>query len=340
MKYVTIKDIANELHISASSVSRALRGDDYNVNKDTKQRILEMAEKMEYKRNELAANLRKQSTCTIGIVVPELITPFYMNFIIHAQEILNKKCIRVILAQSHEDPEAEKLNLQMMEDYRVDGILISTCHNQKNIHIYKYLISKEIPLVFFDRTIEDISVPKVVIDDYIKSFFMVEHLIRSGRRNVVHLAGPSYIQYSSDRRRAYQDALKKFHISLSSDYLIDTGVSFKDGEKSMEEIIRKKIPFNAVFCFTEMVALGAKSCLHKHKYQIPEDVFICCISGTALSTLVHPSISTLVLPVEQMAESAVQLLMEKLENFNIEDKKIVLDAELVFRGSTENKVLK
>lgn len=335
---VTIKDIAEKSKTSISTVSRALSNDYHNVSEETRKKILRIAKKMGYKRNELAANLRRRKTNTVGIIVPEMITPFYMDFIIYSQEILNKKGMRVILAQSHEDPKIEKENLKMMEDYRVDGILISVCHNQKNVSIYKDLMEKGISLVFFDRIIEEISVPKVIVNDYMKSFFMVEHLIRSGKKNIVHLAGPSYIQYSSERKKAYRDALKKFDISLTSDYVIETGVEYKDGENSMETIIQKKIPFDAVFCFTEMVALGAKSRLHKHRYMIPDDVVICSISGTTLSTMVHPPITTVEVPIEQMAESSVQLLLEKLDNPNVENKTIELDAELVLRGSTGDNI--
>ena len=182
MKYVTIIDIAEALNISKSTVSRALRGDNQNVGKETRDKIIAMAEKLGYSRNELAVNLRKQSTCTIGIVVPEMLTPFYMNFITYAQQELNKKGYRVTLAQSHENPKAELANLQMFEDYRVEGILISVCHTEENIDTYKRLIQKGIPMVFFDRTISALPVSRVKIDDYIKAFFLVENLIRNGRK--------------------------------------------------------------------------------------------------------------------------------------------------------------
>lgn len=334
MKHVTIVDIANELNVSVSAVSRALRGDDYNVNKETKQKILEAAKRMGYKRNELAVNLRKQNTRTIGIIVPEMVTPFYMNFITCAQESLNNEGYRVMLAQSHEDADTEKANLQMMEDYRVEGIIISACHNKKNIAIYKDLLEKGTPLVFIDRTIEDLSVPKVRINDYMKAFFMVEHLVRLGKRNIVHLAGPSYIRNSSDRKKAYKDVLEKFQIPFDSEYLMDSGVNYEDGERSMEAFIQKKIPFDAVFCFTEMSAFGAKSCLQKHLYSIPEDVAICCISGTTLSTLVHPTMTAVEQPVKLMAKTSVELMIEKLSNPQAPDKEIVLEAEIIIREST------
>lgn len=334
MKYATILDIARELGISKSTVSRALRGDDRNVNKETKKKIVETAEKMGYKRNELAVNLRKQSTRTIGIVVPEMVTPFYMNFITDAQQLLNKRGYRVTLAQSHEDPEAERANLHMLEDYRVEGILISACHNRKNLDVYRQLMDKGIPLVFFDRTIADISAPKVKIDDYAKAFFVVEHLIRSGRKKIVHLAGPAYIENARERKKGYRDALEKFHIPYNPEYGVEAGVNFADGEKAVEELIRKKMPFDAIFSFTEMSALGAKHCLQKLHYAIPEDVSMACISGTELCRLVHPSLTTVEQPVKQMAEAASRLMVEKIENPVIPDETIVVNARMIIREST------
>lgn len=334
MKYTTILDIARELGVSKSTVSRALQGDDRNVNKETKKKILELAEKLGYKRNELAVNLRKQSTRTIGIVVPEMVTPFYMNFITYAQKMLNRQGYRVTLAQSHEDPEAERANLQMMEDYRVEGILISVCHNRKNLNIYRQLIEKGIPLVFFDRTVDEIAAPKVGIDDYIKAFFMVEHLVRGGKKNIVHLAGPAYIRNALERQRGYKDALEKFHLPYKEEYVINAGVNFTDGEKAVEELIGRGLPFDAIFCFTEMSALGAKSCLQKHHFSIPDDIAICCISGTALCMLVHPSVTTVEQPVELMAQTATELIIEKLENPTMTGRKVVLDAEMIIRDST------
>lgn len=335
MKYVTIIDIAKALNISKSTVSRALRGDNQNVSKETRDNILSMAEKLGYSRNELAVNLRKQSTRTIGIVVPEMLTPFYMNFITLAQQELNQKGYRVTLAQSHENPKAELTNLQMFEDYRVEGILISACHAEENTETYKRLIQKGIPMVFFDRTITAFPVSKVKIDDYIKAFFLVENLIRNGRKRIVHLAGPSYIQNAIERKKGYIDALEKFHMPYQAEFIIDAGVDFEGGEKAIDILLKNGIEFDAIFSFTEMSALGAKSNLQKHNIQIPEQVAIACISGTDLCTLVHPSITAVEQPVKQMAEEASNLIIQKIENPELPDKTIVLEANTVYRESTD-----
>ncbi len=338
MKYVTIIDIAEALNISKSTVSRALRGDNQNVGKETRDKIIAMAEKLGYSRNELAVNLRKQSTRTIGIVVPEMLTPFYMNFITYAQQDLNKKGYRVTLAQSHENPKAELANLQMFEDYRVEGILISVCHTEENIDTYKRLIQKGIPMVFFDRTISALPVSRVKIDDYIKAFFLVENLIRNGRKKIIHLAGPSYIQNALERKKGYIDALDKFHIPYQAEYVIDAGVDFDGGEKAIDVLLKKGIEFDAVFSFTEMSALGAKSNLQKHNIKIPEQVAMACIAGTDLCTLVHPSITAVEQPVKLMAEEASNLIVQKIEHPEIVDKTIVLEAKTVYRESTEIEI--
>ena len=337
MKYATILDIARELGISKSTVSRALRGDSQNVSKETRTKILEMADKLGYKRNELAVNLRQQSTRTIGIIVPEMITSFYVNFITFAQQHLNKAGYRVMLAQSHENPDVEKMNLKMMEDYRVDGILISVCHDHINLSEYQRIMDKGTPMVFFDRTVAELKTSQIKINDYIKSFFMVEHLIRQGRKRIVHLAGPPYIQNTFDRIRGYKDALDKFGIPFDKKFLVEGGIDFDSGYGAAKTLWEHGVTFDAIFSFTEMSALGAKNYLQSKQIRIPEEVAVSCMSGTDLCKLVHPTITAVEQPVEQMAETASRIIIEKLENPSLPHSTVVLDAEAVYRESTRNR---
>lgn len=337
MKYTTIKDIAAALNVSKSTVSRALRGDIKNVNKETLQKILDTANEMGYKRNELAVNLRMRSTRTIGIVVPEMVTPFYMNFVTVAQNMLNEYGYRTLLALSNENFDTERNNLLMFEDYRVEGILISACHNKANLKTYQDLINRNIPLVFFDRTISDLSVPKVKIDDYIKSFFMVEHLIRNNKCKILHLAGPDYIYNAIERKRGYRDALEKFHIDYNPNYVIKTGVDVEDGAEAVEKALQEHIEFDAIFSFTEMQALGAKRSLQEHNISIPQQVAISCMSGTRLSTLVHPSLTAVEQPVKEMARTAVRLVIDKINDFSIPDETVTLESTMIIRKSTDEK---
>lgn len=336
-KYVTILDIARELGISKSTVSRALSGDTSNVKAATIEKILETARRMGYHRNELAVNLRKQSTHNIGIIIPEIITSFYMNFVNHVQSILRTEGYKVIISVSNESPEQERENIQMLEQIRVDGILMSVCNKDKNQDLYNKVIERGIPIVFFDRTLERKQASQVRMDDNIMSFFIVEALIDQGRKHIVHIPGPSYIRNGYDRLVGYREALEKHLIKYDSNYVLTPALSADEGAKVMEDFLQRHITFDAVFGFTETALLGAKTTLQKHGFRIPEDVALCCMSGTALSTLVHPTITAVEQPVEEMAKEACRLLLAHLQDANQPTEDIVLRGETIFRESFPKK---
>lgn len=333
-KYITIKDIANELGISKSTVSRALSGDSSNVKAETMKLITETAQRMGYQRNELAVSLRKQSSHNIGIIIPEIVTTFYMDFISHAQTILRKHGYNVLIATSNESVEQERINIEMMEKCMVDGILISVCDKEKNIDVYRRVIGRGIPMVFFDRTLERGDASQVRLDDYIMSFFMVEKLIRSGSKRIVHISGPSHIRNGYERLRGYRDALEKFHIAYDKELVLPSALSADDGSRIMADFLDRNIPFDAVFGFTETALIGAKNIMQKRGMHVPADARICCMSGTALCTLVFPTITAVEQPVEQMASEACRLVMAHIADSDKGVEDIVLRGEIIDREST------
>lgn len=333
-KYITIKDIANELGISKSTVSRALSGDSSNVKAETMKLITETAQRMGYQRNELAVSLRKQSSHNIGIIIPEIVTTFYMDFISHAQTILRKHGYNVLIATSNESAEQERINIEMMEKCMVDGILISVCDKEKNMDVYRRVIGRGIPMVFFDRTLEWDDASQVRLDDYIMSFFMVEQLIRSGSKRIVHISGPSHIRNGYERLRGYRDALEKFHIAYNKELVLPSALSAEDGSRVMADFLDRNIPFDAVFGFTETALIGAKNIMQKRGMHVPADARICCMSGTALCTLVFPTITAVEQPVEQMASEACRLVMAHIADSEKGVEDIVLRGEIIDREST------
>lgn len=338
-KYITIKDIANELGISKSTVSRALSGDSSNVKAETMQLITETARRMGYHRNEMAVSLRKQSSHNIGIIIPEIVTSFYMTFISHVQAILREHGYNVLIAASNESYKQERENIDMMERCMVDGLLISVCDKDRNADIYRRIMSHGTPMVFFDRTVESIEASQVRLDDYIMSFFMVEQLIRSGCRQIVHIPGPSRIRNGYERLRGYRDALEKFHIAYNPDLVLPPALSAEEGSQVMSNFLAKNIAFDAVFGFTGTALLGAKNLMQKRGLHIPEDVCVCCMAGTTLCTLVHPTITAVEQPVEQMAAEACRLLMAKISDSDKQVEDVVLRGEIVERESTVKRDL-
>jgi len=333
MKYITIKDIAKQLNISKSTVSRALAGDG-NVSRETRDKVMALANELGYKRNEMAANLRHNHSRTIGIIVPEMITPFFLYVIISIQKVLNENGFKVIITQSHEDIQAELYNLQLMDNYRVDGIIMSVCHKEQNLKEYMQMEKKGIPIVFFDRVPPKMYASKVIVDDYKKSFFMMEHLIRSGRKRIVHLAGPDRIPNTTERKRAYTDALAKFKIPYDPALVIDGENERSEGERVIKNFLKMNIPFDAIFCFGETLSIGALNYLQSQGIRIPEDVAICGFSGTYLGTIVTPQLTAIQQPFEEMGKVSAELMMERLNNPDAPCKTVTLDAEIIIRQST------
>ena len=245
--------------------------------------VCETARRMGYQRNETAVNLRRQLSKTIGIVIPEAITSFFMNFIQCAQRDLRAQGYRTIIAVSNEDIVQERECLQMLEQCRVDGILMCVCHSEANSKMFRNVMSRGIPIVFFDRHVRDSAASQVHLDDVTASVFMVEKLIRSGCRYIVHLLGPAHIGNAADRLHGYREVLEKFNLPYNPQYVVEGGLSAEEGARAMERFIQTGLHFDAVFGFTETAVLGAKSVLQRMHFRIPEDVSLCCMPGTAPS---------------------------------------------------------
>lgn len=333
MKHVTIKDIAKHLSISVSTVSRALCNDK-NIRKETKETVLAAAKELGYKPNPVATNLKYGHTNTVGVVVPEMVTPFASKVISGIQEVLYSKGIKVIIASSDENPEKEKEILKMMEKFMVDGIIISICSYKKNMEEYSRLQASGMPLVFYDRIPYGMNVSQVIVDDYMKSFFLVESLIRSGYKRIAHIKGNDDIYNSMERYNGYKDALAKFRMEYNKEFVISCGMDFEDGAQAADELMRRNIGVDAVFAFTDTLAIGCMNRLRELGKKIPEEVAIASFSGTSLSTIVHPQLTTVEPPLVEMGKNAAQLILEKISDPESPNRSIVLNAEIMIRRSS------
>lgn len=335
MKEITIKDIARESGLSTSTVSRALAHDLSNVSQATIDRVTRIAHQLGYKRNILAANLRSRKTRIIGIVIPKVMASFCQNFVNEAILQLRQSSYSAIVTISNEDIYQERQCLRELLSYHVDGILMDVCHQSANIPLYRMIVQEGTPMVFFDRSLDWELATQVTIDDYEKALLMVQKLIQSGRRRIVYLQGPDHIRNNAFRLRGYQDALEQAGVSLGPDYISYGGVTVDDGKQAMEDFLQRGIPFDALFCFTEISSIGAKSVLQSHGLRIPQDVALCSFSGTILSQLTYPTITTVEQPVQEMVEHACHALFRHIEQPTLPPVRLELKGRPVFRESTD-----
>lgn len=333
MKHVTIKDIARSLCISVSTVSRALT-DDKNIRRETREAVLREAERLGYRRNPVAMNLKMGRTNTIGVIVPEMHTPYASQVVAGIQSILYKNNQKVMIAESDENPNRERESLQMMEEFMVDGLIVSICSYKNNVEIYRRLAKEGVAIVFYDRIPHGMDdMPQVMVDDNNDSYFMAEHLIRLGRRRIVYLYGPDNVYNAVERSSGYREAMEKFHI-YDPRLVVKTGMTFADGAAAVDSLVRQGIEFDAVYAFTDTLAIGAMNRLRELGRRVPEDVAVAGFSGTELSTIVYPQLTTVEPPLVEMGQRAAELVLEKVRNPEAENRKIVLRTEMKCRAST------
>lgn len=333
MKHVTIKDIARSLCISVSTVSRALT-DDKNIRRETREAVLREAERLGYRRNPVAMNLKMGRTNTIGVIVPEMHTPYASQVVAGIQSVLYKNNQKVMIAESDENPDRERESLQMMEEFMVDGLIVSLCSYKHNIETYRRLANEGVAIVFYDRIPHGMDdMPQVMVDDNNDSYFMAEHLIRLGCRRIAYLYGPDDVYNAVERGRGYREAMEKFQL-YDPRLIVKTGMTFADGAAAVDSLVRQGIEFDAVYAFTDTLAIGAMNRLREKGRCIPEDVAVAGFSGTELSTIVFPQLTTVEPPLTEMGQRAAELVLEKVRNPEAENRKIVLRTEMKCRAST------
>jgi LacI family transcriptional regulator len=332
----TIHDIARELKISASTVSRALN-DNPRISLKTKEKIKAIADHLGYRPNTLASNLRNKKSNTIGIVVPLINRHFFSSVISGAEDIAYKAGYTVVISQSN-DLAAKEINIvQSMFSNRVDGLIISIAMQTSTFEHLKLFRKKHIPLVFFDRAVPEIETDKIVVDDFAGGFRVTQHLIDQGYRRIGHLAGPQNLMTYLDRKNGYIEALRKNGLAYDDSLVNVNKLTSDEGIAATQQLMSLPNPPDAIFCGNDTTALSAMIHLRDKGVRIPEDVGIVGFSNEPFSKVVSPSISTIAQPGFEMGQKAAELIIRKIENKERSYQTIVLPTELIVRESSDRK---
>lgn len=331
----TIIDLAKQLNISTSTVSRALTGHP-NVKAQTREAVLALAEKMDYQRNQLSISLITNKTKTIGIIVPEFSSSFFSQLVMDAQNEARKNGYMVLISQSNEDYDTEVANAQLMLRNRVDGVMVSLTKETRNFDHFHLLHRRGIPLVFFNRVCDEIMTPKVIINDYDAAFTAVEHLIQTGKKRIAHLAGPPSMIISRKRLNGYLDALKKYNIPVDEDLIISYDLTLAKVKIYVKHFLDMTPPPDAIFAVNDPTAIEAIQVIKQAQKRIPEDIGVIGFSNDHVSKYIEPSLTTIAQPITEMARTSVKLLLEMIDKDPSEWKRTikVLDTELIVRNST------
>lgn len=331
---ITIKDIARELNISPSTVSRALKNHP-DISQETKNQVNEYARKYNYKPNALALSLRTSKNNTIGVIVPEIIHFFFSSVLSGIEEVANNEGFNVILCQSRESYDKEVKNAQALISTRVSGVLASISKHTTNYDHFQEIVDSGIPLVFFDRICIGINTDRVVVDDYAGAFAAVEYLIQSGCKRIAFFSSPLHLEISKNRKNGYLDAMHKYKIPVDES-LIRVCDTREEAIIITPEILDRPDRPDAFFAINDHCATGIMYAVKQARLKIPDDISIMGFTDGELAKASDPMLSTVEQHGFDMGKHAAKLLIDKINGVSQGryTNKIV-KTNLIIRGTTK-----
>jgi LacI family transcriptional regulator len=311
-KPATIKDIAQRLNISISTVSRSLRNAP-DVSPDTKQAVIALSEELNYQPNKLALSLRQKQTHTIGVIVPNL--DYVLSTMVKGiDEVALEGGYTVMVCQSNESYGREILNTRRLLDSLVDGLIISVSSETKQFDHFKKVQDRGLPIVIFDRITPDLIAPSVRLDNEEGGLLATEHLLEQGFRRIAILAGPANLGISNSRLAGYLKALKRNKIKRDDNLIVYCDFNQDYAYYAAKELLASKKRPDAIFTISDRMAIGAMLAIKEKGLRMPQDIGLVGFNNEPVVSLVTPGISSVDMPSFELGKAAAKLFIRTMHN--------------------------
>ena len=343
MKRLTIKDIAKEFNVSISTVSKALNNS-YEISTSTKEKIQKFAKENNYKPNFNALSLKNRQTKTIGIIIPNMLNYFFAQVFKGIEKVANDRGYKIISCISNESYTKEVETIEMLSNGIIDGFILSLAEEtilKNDFSHLKEMINNNTPIVMFDRVADDIDCDKVITDDFIGTVNTVNHLVKTGSKNIAFISTISKLKIGEKRKHGYLKGLEENNITVNRNLIIDI---LEDDYKEYENILTPIFDNNtidAVIATDESSAIAAMKVAIKKGFKVPQNFSVISFSNGILARHSSPKMTTISQHGEIMGATAAEILIDKLEKKNTPEKPktVVIKTNLVERNSTKKFAL-
>jgi DNA-binding LacI/PurR family transcriptional regulator len=331
VRRLTIKDVAEIAGVSTSTVSRVL-SDSPLVSDDTRKKVLKVVRELNFSPNVVARALKKRESSTIGLLVPDIVNPYFAEIARGVEDIAHKSGYSVVLCNYDADTEKEKKYLQVLLQRQIDGLIYAGSGLLAGSIVN--LLQAGIPTVLLDRdTSEILDVDTVCIDDESAAQLAVDHLISLGHREIAVLSGPEYLNSSRGRLAGYKLSLARSAIDFKPELVVSGPFTTEAGFELVTKLVRSGARFTAVFAMSDMMAIGAIKGLQRLNLRVPEDIAVVGFDNIKMSELITPELTTVAQPMYELGSQAFAILKERLDARHSERQRIVLKTRLIVRDS-------
>ncbi len=337
-KKATLKDIAKELNITVSAVSKAL-SNHAGMSDTTKDMVKKTASKLNYQQNRIALSLKTGKSHIIGVMIPSTEKLFFGSVVHGIEKVINPLGFNLLLFQTNESIEYEIKGIDTFLQANVDCIIASIAKETTHYEHYAEIKKRNIPLIIFDRAEESLGVHSVTIDDYKGGYMATEHLIKKGYKHIAHLAGLQHVQIFKDRFRGYRDALRANKMKYDESMVYYGKNSIESGGEGMLNLLSKHSKIDAIFCVEDFTALGAMQVLKEKGIKIPKQMGVIGFANESFGKYISPTLTTIDQQTINMGEEAAKLFIELIDREDIYAKleSVVLQPIIIERESSRKK---
>ena len=333
-KPTTIKEIANRLNVSVSTVSRALHNHP-SIGLKTRLQVQQLAADLDYEPNQAAISFKRGKTMTLGVILPNLGEEFFSMAINGIEDLAIRNNYTVLIGQSRDDVEREKKIVDTMRKQRVDGLIVSLSKTTRSFAHFDQLKKYKIPVVFFDRVPDDPEAYAVSCNLENSSVELVDWLVEHGHKQIAFVKGPETLVHSRQRLDGYFEGLKKHKLKQDNAYVVSTDLSQEKTEEAMHKLLALRQPPTAVIAFNDYVALDAIRYTRARGIRINDEIsFVSYANLPVTSYLDNPPVASVEQFPYQQAEKATEILFRLISAKGIDDdipKKLVLESKVVCR---------
>ncbi|MDC6385071.1 LacI family DNA-binding transcriptional regulator [Muricauda sp. SK9] len=332
---ITLKDIARELEVSISTVSKALKNSE-EISRDTKEKVQAFAKLYNYKPNNIAISLKNKRTKNIGVVIPDIVHHFFTTVIRGIEKYANARGYNVIVCLSEESFDKEVINMEMLANGSIDGFIMSLSSETQQKGDYNHLkevTEQGIPVVLFDRITNEIDCDKVVIDDELGGYMATKKFIEQGKKRIALISTDDYLSVSKARSMGYRKALSESKLGVDESLVLKMP-SMEMDENRIKEFLEAQKP-DAVLCVNEIFAVYSMRLVQKNGLKIPDDISFIGFTDGVLSKYANPSLTAVAQHGEKMGEVSAKMLIDKIESEEEEEtyQTKILEPTLVIRES-------
>ncbi len=331
----TIKDVAKQAGVSVTTVSRVLNGT-APVNIKTKEKIMQAIDTLQYSPSIMAQGMRTKKSKTLGVLVPDYMNPFYHELFKYIEDAVRQEGYHMLTISTQEEVEDENSYITDLVNRNVDGIIVCSYKGEKETITYLLQLAKTMPVIFLDHFDIKQSINAVFTDGYNGIKEVTKHMIDKGHKNIAFIRPPVRYQVANDRYEGYKDAMQVARLPVNEELIYEGNYHIESGYAAAKYFLTQaKVKPTAIVSATDLMAIGAVNFIKSQGLSMPEDIAVAGYDDIYISKLMTPPITTYRQPIAQMAQTAVQIFIHKINHPTANNRQVMLAGHLMVRRSTD-----